>query len=215
MAEYLDRSATVAIAVVIVILATIRTIGRLNDVEKRCAVSGCVWFLGAYALTVFLPVRSSLYACWPSVGAAIVAAAVASAMWRHAPATARRRSLVVLVLLTLLLLPIYRSRNLRLKREAQLSATVLNAIGTATRDLVEGDAIVVYDNRSQKPSIYSAFGSLLPDAVLLTTGKRLAVWLEPPASEQPPGRAPDRKDVRAAFALGPDGFRRIPPGAHD
>ena len=48
--------------------------------------AGAVWFAGGCAMTVFLPVRSSLYAVFPSVGAAIVCGSLVESIRSHAVA---------------------------------------------------------------------------------------------------------------------------------
>ena len=55
----------------------------LTAAEKALLRFGAAWFVCFYAMTVFLPVRSSLYALTPSVGAAVALAAVASAVQRR------------------------------------------------------------------------------------------------------------------------------------
>jgi len=56
---------------------------------------------------------------------------------------------------------------------------VLRDIRDETRDLPDEATIVVSDDRSTKINVASAFGTLLNDAVLLTTGRRLNMWIEP------------------------------------
>ena len=81
--EYLDRGATFAVAIAVAMLMSIGTARvALTAAEKAILRFGAAWFVCFYAMTVFLPVRSSLYALTPSVGAAVALAAVASAVQR-------------------------------------------------------------------------------------------------------------------------------------
>ena len=66
---------------------------------------GAVWALAGFAVTMFLPVRSSLYACFPSVGVALAGAAIASALWRAGSAEQRRVAAAVALILPVLLIP--------------------------------------------------------------------------------------------------------------
>ena len=61
---------------------------RWHGLVTACAV----WFVGGYGLTMFLPVRSSLYALFPSVGAVIACAAVVETMMESAGCTRGRVS---------------------------------------------------------------------------------------------------------------------------
>jgi hypothetical protein len=44
----------------------------LTGEERRALRFAALWFVGFHALTVFLPVRSSLYAVLPSLGSALI-----------------------------------------------------------------------------------------------------------------------------------------------
>jgi hypothetical protein len=68
--EYADRAMTLPAAVAAVALVLLRPSGKRELFSKRVVVCGAAWLVGGYGLTVFLPVRSSLYACFhPSVRA--------------------------------------------------------------------------------------------------------------------------------------------------
>src|SRR5215208_6016911 len=84
--EYADRAGTVAALVMVAFagLARVRPRDLIAD-ERRVLLFAGLWIVATYALTVLLPVRSSLYALLPSIGTALAAAVVASAAARTRP----------------------------------------------------------------------------------------------------------------------------------
>lgn len=163
--QYADRAITwPAFAALVVVLASART-PRLDARERRAAAFGAMWLAGTFALTVLIPVRSSLYAVVPSIGAALASGAVASAAIR----ADRRRTaiaLTALVLLPALLLPVYWSRNRRWVRLAELSTIALEQTRQAAAAM-PGTRVVLRDNPSERFTLEAAFGSLWPDAFAL------------------------------------------------
>jgi hypothetical protein len=163
--QYLDRALTFPAALLVLgMFAMTRRDFRLTSLERSIVMKGSVWLVLGFALTIMVPVRSSLYVCLPSVGSALLAAAVGSAEWR----AMRRRPAIVAALLIgpLALMPVYRARNSRLKNEARLAAESLDTI--ARRVSINRPArLLVYDDPSVRPSISDAFGDALPDAVRL------------------------------------------------
>src|SRR5262249_28285032 len=119
---YADRSMTFS-AVIVLTLAVLGAVThvRLLDSERSALWFGGLWLIGGFALTVFLPVRSSLYACLPSVGVAIAATALAAAIWREIPQTRQSAAIFIGLILPFSLLPVYQARNDRLVSEAELS----------------------------------------------------------------------------------------------
>ena len=195
--EYLDRACTFAAACVIVasLLAGRRT--RLDARERRWVLMGAAWLIGGYGLTAFLPVRSSLYAVFPGVGAAVAAAACLSGIARSADAQGSRRLQLAAAALPFLLLPLYWSRNLRLAREAEFAAQVLADLRAAAPDFSAGRLVVLEDAPGGRRTLATAFGSLILPAVRVATGVEHArVWVEPPLPEaraiglEPPGDGP-------------------------
>ena len=129
-----------------------------------------LWILTGYALTVFLPIPSSLYALFPSVGTSLAAAACASRVLRLKPQRFARAAAIAMVSVSLLI-PVYRSRNQRWVGDAELSARTLNTIQSATRTLPQGGRIVLIDDPSERYRFASAFDSALPEALALTVGE--------------------------------------------
>jgi hypothetical protein len=187
--EYLDRAGT--FSVIVLVLACVAA-GRLPQVSartRRLAMMGAVWFAGAYALTVFLPVRSSLYACLPSVGAALVAGSLLQDLWSAIAPSRHRRLIVTAAVMTILLLPIYWDRNTRwveiadLSRDtfALLDTTVARSPGAGT----DAPAIIFEDDRTTRRSFANTYGVLLPVAVKLATGRDIPVTIVPPLPDEP------------------------------
>ncbi len=167
--EYLDRGATWPAAVALLVAIAARTRPTLAPGERRILALGALWFAFGYAITVFVPVRSSLYAVFPSIGACIAAAAVVAALIRQQPGRALR-TLAVASVIPLLLVPVYRARNVRLVAPADLSATVLRDVERAATPFPAGVRLVLIDDPSTRFTLDAAFGGLLPDALALTVG---------------------------------------------
>jgi hypothetical protein len=181
--EYADRSLTfMAIALLALVLIS-RRVPRLEASERRFVLAGAIWLVGGFAITVWLPVRSSLYACFPAIGSALAATAIARAMWRDVALATRTRVFTAALLLPFLLWPLYHARNASLSSQGRLSAHVIAYVHDAvTRDPAI-DAIVFQDDPQQRPTLFATFGGLLPLAVELETGRSIVVSLEGAADE--------------------------------
>ncbi len=178
--EYLDRSCTF-IAAVLLVSAVMFARGRprMNAAERLIAMKGAVWLALGFGVTILIPVRSSLYVCFPSVGSALAGAAIGEAIWRGVPVRRHRAAVATWLLVPIVLLPVYRARNRRLKDEAMLSALALTRIGEAWPADGNVRRVVIYDEPAVHPSMASAFGDLLPDAVELAVGRRVPVATMP------------------------------------
>src|SRR5207245_1372690 len=121
-----------------------------------------------------LPVRSSLYACFPSVGASLIAAEICSALWRASPSTRQRRAMVAAIVLVIAAAPIYRARSRRWVDPAEFSASILRQLERLTAPLPDESSVVLIDERDTRVNLASAFGTLVSDACLLQTGRRHA-----------------------------------------
>jgi len=175
--EYADRAATFGAAVLVLgLLLFVRRPPRLSlidSVERGIIVRGLVWLVFGYGLTVMVPVRSDLYACLPSVGVAVIAGAGGRALWRHVPTARQPAAIAALLLLPLLLLPVYRGRNVFARNDAALSTTVVRRVVAALRDRDDLTRVEVYQHAGEKPSIASALGGNLTAAIALGTGRQL------------------------------------------
>src|SRR5205807_1556106 len=147
----------------------------------RVIAAAAVWFVAGYAITVFLPIRSSLYAVFPSVGAAIACGALVESI--RARAIASNRVVVPLeaaIAASLILAtPLYQERNDRWVEPARLSHRALTVIQRTTPPLPERGVIVLHDVRDPASSFSGAFGTLATEAVHLYTGRDVSTWIEP------------------------------------
>ena len=189
------ESATLAVAVLLAMALVVRRTPPLDRETKGLMAKGTFWAVLAFAVTVWLPVRSSLYAVWPGAGVALAAAALASAWWPLA--TARRQRLLVAgaLLLPFLLWPVYRSRNVRWVELADLTHETLRAVGAEA--IPGGSLVVLQDDRSTRANLNNAFGTLYPDAAALAFGSRIELWVDSVAET---GERPARP-ATAVFAL--------------
>jgi hypothetical protein len=203
--EYVDRGATIGVVAIAIVAATLRVRPRI-DHRARLIAAGAVWFAGGYALTLFLPIRSSLYAVFPSVGAALVCAALVEPMLISAAVPRWRMTGLAGVLATALLaaVPIYRARNDRYVEPARLSERALRTIAAQTAAVPAGATIVLRDATDPMASFVGAFGTFATNAVRLESGRDVNVWIDPPPGDwqlaglQPPAR----RDVEFAVDRG-------------
>jgi hypothetical protein len=165
-AQYLDRGATWALVAAAVMYLLVPRDAMLNDGERRGVRFGVAWFALLFAVTIFVPVRSSLYAVAPSIGSALVAAVFAA---RARTAVPHRFAIAstVLIAAILLLIPVYRTRNRGLVEPADLSAQSLAMMRRAAEDRPPVREIVLLDDRHASVKLDDAFGALAPDAVHL------------------------------------------------
>ena len=129
-----------------------------------------LWIPATYAVTVLVPVRSTLYAVLPSIGSALAAAAVASAILRLRP-NAFKRAATALVILAVILVPVYRQRNIRWVALADRSRDVMTRLESDARGRPGGHVVLV-DDVNDRFNLAAAIGSGLPDALALTLGSR-------------------------------------------
>ena len=203
--KYLDFAATWPVVVVVLAAALARTVPRPSPPERRIVVLGLAWLVAGYAITVFLPIRSPLYACFPAVGAALAAAALVGAVWSPSAAAARSRLVVVGLVLPFLLLPVYWARNVRHAKGAQLSAQLLHDLESARAEIPDDHVLVLLDDPRLDPTeqLPAAFGTLYDIAVRDTLGRPVRAWIEPPPDGwQAAGlQRPDTAAPRVVFAL--------------
>jgi hypothetical protein len=199
--QYADRSITFPAAVLLLFVVCARPRLRGARLDPSVLTFGLLWLTGGFAITIFLPIRSSLYVCFPSVGASLIAAMAIQILWRGSRENRRLVTAIGALLLPFALWPVYHSRNARWVAEAELSRNVLNKMGSIAAD-AQGRAtsIVLVDDRSVRPSLADAFGTLIQDAVSLVVGNSVHVTIDPP---------PAGGDVAAADAAPPDQILRL------
>jgi hypothetical protein len=203
--QYLDRTSTFAGVIMLLWFIGARPKCTRMTAELWAVVAlGVLWWLGALAITVFLPVRSSLYSCLPSVGVALVASALVHASSSTLSSAACRRTIVVLTVTPFVMWPVYHARNGPLRREAELSTSTLTALQMVATERGADAVVIVHDDRSSKPSLINPFGGFLQDAADLTVRPKIHVWLDPPPAETEPRNLtpPSRVDAELSLERG-------------
>jgi hypothetical protein len=162
--EYLDRAATFVAATALVMAIVARTRPRWTEADTRIALFAAVWFVAGFALTVFLPLRSSLYALYPSIGVAIAGGRLFPRLEEAAP-NRMRLVIPVLLLLPFLLLPIYRQRNQRWIAPAEASRLLVADLQSMSAIVQPQTHVVALDTDDEH--LDSVFSGLFGDAVAL------------------------------------------------
>ncbi len=170
VAQYIDRAATWPAVVAAAVTLAVTRRSPISEAERRAIRLGALWFGALYAITVFLPLRSSLYAVAPSLGSAMMSGALAARAWRDDPQRVHRVATALIVVVALLV-PVYRSRNHGLVEPADLAARSLDTI----QDMVRGGShsagtIILVDDAREDVTLGDAFGTLFPEAIHLFAG---------------------------------------------
>jgi len=168
-AEYADRSGTVAVAVMLMLMLACGRRPAFSELERRTILFSVLWIVGTFAITLWLPVRSSLYALLPSIGTGLMAGATASWALRTNPHRFQLLA-VVMPLLVVLLIPVYRSRNVRWVGIADISSYVMQTIDASARNSTAGGSILIVDSRDKRFDLDSTFSGMFPEAVTLVAG---------------------------------------------
>jgi hypothetical protein len=185
--EYLDRACTFSLMVLVVahVVAWQRPV--MTDPLRRMLILGAIWFAGTFALTVFVPNRSSLYALLPSAAPALVIGFALQQLWDATTPAIHRRLVVAAVALPVLLLPVYWSRNVRWIEIAELSSETFAAVQRVVREHPEVDRLVFRDDRSTRRSFADAYDQLLPNAVRLAAGREIRTDIVAPGEDHAQG----------------------------
>jgi hypothetical protein len=171
IAEYADRAGSLAGAVALMALAVVRIRPPLSVAETRTLLSCGLWFSAGFALTVFVPVRSSLYVLFPSIGSALACAVMLQA-WSRTDPRRLRRYLAAIMALPFLLLPVYRIRNQRWVEPAEMSHRLVADLSAMRGSAVEGCHVVAVDDPQAAMTLDNVFGGLFQDAVSLYVADR-------------------------------------------
>jgi hypothetical protein len=169
--EYLDRSCTFSAIVLVIAHVVAWRRPAMTASLRRVLVLGAMWFIGTFALTIFVPNRSSLYALLPSAAPALVTAFLLQQLWDSANPVAHRRLVAVGMILPVLLLPVYWSRNVRWIEIAELSSDTFAAIRHVVRERPDVELLLFRDDRSTRRSFADTYDQLLPEAVRLAAGR--------------------------------------------
>lgn len=179
--EYADRSMTLAIGLILAAAIVFRAIPKLDPDNRRRALMGLVWLVGGFAVTIWLPIRSSLYAVFPSVGVSIATGAILTAMVRTTTPQHASRVAIAAVALPFLLLPVYWARNVRWTELRDLSNVTIQTI--ESDHLAPQTLVILEDDLSTRANFKNVFGALLPEAQALMFRNELKLWIEPPPPE--------------------------------
>ncbi|PYR13551.1 MAG: hypothetical protein DMF99_01050 [Acidobacteria bacterium] len=148
-------------------LTTAPSFYRLTaDPTKRVALLASSWWVGMLAITIWLPVRSSLYAVGPSVGSALLGAALIDRL--RSCTTVTRRVLVepVLAALVVAAIPIYQMRDAPWVEGARVSQRTLTKVREDSPHLPHAGMIVLTDQEGETVSNFrNAFGDLSTEAL--------------------------------------------------
>ena len=178
--EYADRSATLAIGLVIAAMIAFRSAPNFEPEDHRRVLMGAVWLALGFAVTIWLPVRSSLYAVFPSIGVAIATGAIVTAITRRIDEGRAWRLAIAAMILPFLLLPVYWARNVRWTELRDLSNLTIRTI--QHDNLAPQTLVVLEDDLSTRANFRNVFGALLPEAADVIFQNQLSLWIEP----QPP-----------------------------
>jgi hypothetical protein len=179
--EYADRSMTVAIGLIVASTIAFAAVPRPDRDDRRRMALGAIWLVLGFAVTIWLPIRSSLYAVFPSVGVAILTGAVLTAILRGASDQRAWRLTTVILVLPFALLPVYWSRNVRWTELRDLSKVTIRTI--QADHLAPHTLVVLEDDLSTRANFRNVFGALVPEASALIFQNQLSLWIEPPPPE--------------------------------
>ena len=213
--SYLDRGATLAASFVFLLATAAWIVPRPTPDQRRWVLLGLVWMVGGYALAMLLPVRSSLYAVGPAAGASLAGAALVTALWDGGGRAAHCRAVLAGAFALAIAVPIHWARLDEWVDSARLSTHVLDRVAPVVAALPPDAVIRLDDDRGRRINLDAAFGTLVETAVLVRTGRRQPVWIEPPPVDwQLAGLVPPREeDVAVRFALRDGELVRLPePG---
>jgi len=189
--EYLDRSMTFAAVLLVLFgLAYRPSIRALFREHRRLLWFALVWWVCGFAITMFIPVRSSLYACAPSIGFSIAAAAMLGDAWGVLDERRRMQAIRAGLAIPFVLWPIYHLRNKDLVDATDVSARLISALQRVAEDKGANTVVVLKDDCSHRASFDTALGTGLQEAVDLLVSPRLAVWMDPPARDAALGGTP-------------------------
>jgi hypothetical protein len=187
VAQYADRTMTFSAGLLLLALFVLRPRFRnLDGITQRIVACGFVWLAVFLLPASVLPVRSSLYACLPSVGVSVAAAAIVGHWWSRAPDRRRQRALICAVLLPVLVWPIYLARAQRWVRMAEFSTQALSELQSAASALPDNSGILIIDDRTVRANVASVFSTVLRDSFLLTSGRYMTFYVRPPVDNADP-----------------------------
>jgi hypothetical protein len=214
--EYADRAISFPALVTLLAWLVLRPSAasrHADSLNLRRLAYGLSWFVAGFAITIFLPVRSSLYACLPSAGACMIAAELCRLLWVRSSDSRRAVALYAAVAILLIAAAVHVTRVERWVALADLSTRVLDDLQGLTSRLPAGSQVVIHDGSNTRVNLRNAFGTMLEDAYRLKTEKSLRIWIEPalPALVAGGASAPCPTCVDLELFVGTDGHVRATP----
>jgi hypothetical protein len=125
-----------------------------------------------------VPNRSSLYALLPSIAPALATGFLLQQLWDGLQPAVHPRLIAAAVIVPVLLLPVYWSRNQRWIEIAELSTETFGAIQRVARERPDADRLVFRDDRRSRRSLANAYDQLLPEAVRLAAGRDIRAEID-------------------------------------
>jgi hypothetical protein len=188
--HYVDRSATSTAVLAVAALAVYGRRPVFEGPDRRRLVFGFVWFISGLIITARVPVRSTLYAVFPSVAAAIVLATLIDRLQSGTRSPSAEWRLQAVFASVLLLIPLYGIRNDRWVEPARVSARTMKAVGSQAPP--NGGTIVFEDEPVRFSNFTDAFGGAETLAVRLFTGRNIDARVVLPGT----GGAVSREAIR-------------------
>jgi hypothetical protein len=169
LGEYLDRTATLAAAALVCAMIAYRARPRTTAAHRPLLAMLAVWWAGMFAITIWLPVRSSLYAVCPSAAAAMAGALLIDRT-RAVAARSPFRFELVLAILLVAAIPIYQMRDDLRVEAARVSQRTLNAIDRDLPSLPRTGVVVLHED-PDAAVFREAFGDLPAEALRTRFGR--------------------------------------------
>jgi hypothetical protein len=205
--QYADRSATTPVLVLLLFWLVAGCPRLAGSAGRHLGSKGAAWLVIGFAPTLLLPVRSSLYALFPSIGLIILLSDLADRVATRVSRPALNRAIALLIVLLVGLFPVYKVRNRRYVREAELSAAVMREVSgiAGERDRA---VVLIEDARDARPTAEQAFGGLAEEAGALMTGGRVRIWIEPPPADLVGRTPPASTEIDAVLVVANGQVRR-------
>ena len=206
IAEYTDRSSTLAAVALVLGMLAYRARPLVTAAERPALAMMGVWWLGMFAITIWLPVRSSLYAVCPSVAAATASALLIEKM--RAAATRRPVPLEpVLAVLLIASIPIYQIRDDLRVEAARVSERTLREIERDLPRLPRAGVVVLHEDPDAHV-FREAFGDLATEALRTRFGREWDARIE---DASPPSLGAAGSGVIAEYWIRRGTIARAPP----
>jgi hypothetical protein len=172
--HYLDRAGTSTAVLLVLTVIAYGAQPRWELLKRtRMPELACLWFVAGLIITIAVPIRSSLYAVFPSVAAAMVYASVLDSLRLPWHDTRRDRWLVCVYASVLFLIPAYGIRNDRWVEPARVSTRTMHVLRSSPAVIANASAIVFDDEPVRFSNFAAALGGVEAPALKLFTGREL------------------------------------------